>query len=96
MPKNYHSPSSFGTNQEKIDSSLLLSEELSYYRKSIADFRMAMQNPPPTLMVLEKAYPQVKPDKPRLLLNVLATFLVSLFTGVAAILLFTGTKNREL
>lgn len=87
---------SVGTDQGKTDSSLLLSEELSYYRKSIADFRMAMQNPPPTLMVLEKAYPQVKPDKPRLLLNVLAAFLVSLFTGVAAILLFTGTKNKEL
>ena len=86
---------SVGTDQERIDSSLLLSEELSYYRKSIADFRMAMQNPPPTLMVLEKAYPQGKPDKPRLWMNVLATFLVSLFTGVAAILLFTGIKNKE-
>jgi capsular polysaccharide biosynthesis protein len=83
-------------NQEKIDSSLLLSEELAYYRKSIADFRMAMQNPPPAFMVLEKAYPQVKPDKPRFIQDVLVTFLVSLFTGVSAILLFTtGPKNGE-
>jgi uncharacterized protein involved in exopolysaccharide biosynthesis len=56
---------------------------------------MAMQNPPPTLMVLEKAYPSVKPDKPKLLLNLVLTFLVSLFTGIAAVLLFAHDKNRE-
>jgi uncharacterized protein involved in exopolysaccharide biosynthesis len=56
---------------------------------------MAMQNPPPTLMVLEKAYPSVKPDKPKLLLNVVLTFLVSLFTGIAAVLLFASDKSRE-
>ncbi len=80
---------------EKNDSTLLLGDELAAYRKSIADFRMAMQNPPPTLMVLEKAYPSVKPDRPKLLLNVVLTFLVSLFTGTAAILFFANDKNRE-
>jgi capsular polysaccharide biosynthesis protein len=80
---------------EKNDSSLFLPDELAAYRKSITDFRMAMQNPPPTLMVLEKAYPSVKPDKPKLLLNVVLTFLVSLFTGIAAVLLFTSDKSRE-
>lgn len=80
---------------EKNDSSQFLPDELAAYRKSITDFRMAMQNPPPTLMVLEKAYPSVKPDKPKLLLNVVLTFLVSLFTGLAAVLLFTSDKSRE-
>jgi capsular polysaccharide biosynthesis protein len=80
---------------EKNDSSLFLTEELAAYRKSITNFRMAMQNPPPTLMVLEKAYPSVKPDKPKLLLNIVLTFLVSLFTGIAAVLLFTNDKSRE-
>lgn len=77
------------------DSTLLLGDELAVYRKSIAEFRMAMQNPPPTLMVLEKAYPSVKPDKPKLLLNVVLTFLVSLFTGIAIVLFFAPDKNRE-
>jgi hypothetical protein len=80
---------------EKNDSSLFLPDELAAYRKSITDLRMAMQNPPPSLMILEKAYPSVKPDKPKLWLNVLLTFLVSLFTGVAAVLLFTSDKSRE-
>jgi len=35
------------------------------------------------------------PDKPKLLLNVVLTFLVSLFTGIAAVLLFTSDKSRE-
>jgi capsular polysaccharide biosynthesis protein len=80
---------------EKNDSSFFLTDELAAYRKSITDFRMAMQNPPPTLMVLEKAYPSVKPDKPKLFLNVILTFLVSLFTGLSAVLLFTNDKSRE-
>jgi uncharacterized protein involved in exopolysaccharide biosynthesis len=80
---------------EKNDSTLLLGDELAAYRKSIADFRMALQNPPPTLMVLEKAYPSLKPDKPKLLLNMVLTFLVSLFTGIATILFFARDKNRE-
>jgi capsular polysaccharide biosynthesis protein len=83
------------TGLEKNDSTLLLGDELAVYRKSITDFRMALQNPPPTLMILEKAYPSVKPDKPKLLLNVLLTFLVSLFTGIAAVLLFSGDKSKE-
>ena len=77
------------------DSLLVLKEELASYRKSIADFRMVLLNPPPTLMVLERAYPRVKPDKPDLLLNVLLTFLVSVFTGMATILLFQGNKSKE-
>lgn len=82
-------------DMEKNDSTLLLGDELAAYRKSIADFRMALQNPPPTLMVLEKAYPSLKPDKPKLLLNMVLTFLVSLFTGIATILFFARDKNRE-
>jgi uncharacterized protein involved in exopolysaccharide biosynthesis len=46
-------------------------------------------------MILEKAYPSAKPDKPKLLLNVMLTFLVSLFTGIAAVLLFTSDKSKE-
>jgi capsular polysaccharide biosynthesis protein len=79
----------------KNDSTFLLTDELAAYRKSIIDFRMALQNPPPTLMVLEKAYPSVKPDKPKLWLNVVLTFLVSLFTGIAAILFFASDKSKE-
>lgn len=84
--------------QDKISANPapLFAEELSYYRKSIADNRIALQNPPPSLMVLEKAYVSVKPDKPDLLMNVLVTFLVSAFTGLAAILLLpAGNKFKS-
>jgi capsular polysaccharide biosynthesis protein len=70
--------------------------EMEFYRRSITDYRMALLNPPPVLMVLEKAIPAVKPDRPKILVNVLATFLVSLFTGVAAVLLMSGQKKGSL
>ena len=80
-------------NKNTANSALLFAEEFAYYRKSIADNRIALQNPPPSLMILEKAYASVKPDKPDLLLNVLITFLVSAFTGLAAILLLPARNN---
>jgi hypothetical protein len=79
----------------KSETGLLLTEELSYYRKSIADFRMAIQNPPPSLLILEKAYAPVKPDKPDMLLNVLLTFLICSFTGLVFILLQPATQKTE-
>jgi uncharacterized protein involved in exopolysaccharide biosynthesis len=65
------------------------------YRKNITDFSMAMNHPPPAVMVIEKAIPAVKADRPKLWLNLAATFLVSLFAAVTAILLFTKPLAAE-
>ena len=69
--------------------------ELEYYRRSITDYKMALLNPPSVLMVLEKAIPAVKPDRPRILLNVIACLLVGLFTGISAVLILTGMKTEN-
>jgi len=61
--------------------------QLDYYRRAMTDLRMALLNPPPALVVLEKAIPTVKADKPKVLVNVAATFLISLFTGLAIVIL---------
>lgn len=73
----------------------LTGEEAALYRKSITDFSMAMNHPPPALMVIEKALPAVKADRPKLWLNLAATFLVSLFAAVAAVLLLTKPLTAE-
>ena len=67
--------------------------ELVNYRRSIADLTMTLLNPPPALMVLERAIPSLKPDRPRVLFNVLAALLVSLFTGLAAVWLLPALKT---
>jgi capsular polysaccharide biosynthesis protein len=73
-----------------------LSESMDeLYQKNIADFSMAMNHPPPAVMVIEQAIPPVKADRPKLWLNLAATFLVSCFAAVAAILLFTKPLTTE-
>jgi uncharacterized protein involved in exopolysaccharide biosynthesis len=68
---------------------------LKEYLRSISDYRMALLNPPPALMVLEKAIPSIRHDRPKVLLNVAATALVGLFTGVAAVLLLPFFKRQR-
>lgn len=65
------------------------------YLRSISYYRMALLNPPPSLMVLEKAIPSVRHDRPKVLLNVAATALVGLFTGVASVLLLPFFKRQR-
>lgn len=67
---------------------------MSNYLRSISDYRMALLNPPPSLMVLEKAIPSVKHDRPKLLLNALVAGLVGLFTGLATLLLTPFFKRN--
>jgi hypothetical protein len=47
------------------------------------------------LLVIDPAYPSVKPDRPDLLRNTLATLLVSAFTALTALLFFSTDRNRE-
>lgn len=67
--------------------------QLDYYRRAITDIRMALLNPPQALVVLERAVPSVKAESPKIVVNVAATFLVSLFTVFAMVLLLPGFKK---
>jgi hypothetical protein len=67
--------------------------QLDYYRRAITDIRMALLNPPPALVMLERAVPSVKAENPKVVVNVVATFLVSLFTAFAMVLLLPGFKK---
>jgi hypothetical protein len=69
-------------------------EVMRNYLRSISEYRMALLNPPPSLMVLEKAIPSVKHDRPKVVVNVLAAAVVGLFTGLAALLLLPFLKRN--
>jgi hypothetical protein len=79
------------------DSSLVKSgtpsRQLDYYRRAMTDIRMALLNPPSALVILERAVPSVKAESPKVLINVVATMLVSLFTAFAMVLLLPGFKK---
>lgn len=81
-------------NQEETRwKSSALVEDVNRYRKIIAEYRIAMLNPPPSLIVLEKAHPSVRVDKPNILLNTLAAFLVSSFIAVLLSVIIFKKEN---
>ena len=63
--------------------------------EAASGLRIAKQSTPPALLVIDPAYPSVKPDRPDLLRNTLATLLVSAFTALTALLFFSPDRNRE-
>ena len=67
--------------------------QLDYYRRAMTDIRMALLNPPPALVILERAVPSVRAESPKVLINVAATLLVSMFTAFAMVLLLPGFKK---
>jgi capsular polysaccharide biosynthesis protein len=70
-----------------------LAADISQYRKIIGEYRIAMLNPPPSLIVLEKALPTVKPEKPNIVLNTIAAFLVSAFIAIVVSVLIVKKEN---
>lgn len=70
------------------------SRVMSNYLRSISDYRMALLNPPPSLMILEKAIPSVRHDRPKYLLNTVAAALVGSFTALAILLLLPFFKRN--
>ena len=66
--------------------------EAAILRNRMAEYRIAQLNPPPSLFILEKAEPSPIADKPFILLNVLVSFLMALFS---AALWFSLLQARE-
>ncbi len=67
----------------------LLQEEADRYQKLVGEFTVAEMTPPPALMVLEKAHPSLKPDKPDVLLNTAAVFIISALAAVTVVSFFS-------
>jgi capsular polysaccharide biosynthesis protein len=63
------------------------------YQRNITGLSLAARNPPPAVLVVEDAVAAAKPDRPKFWLNVLATFLVSVFVATASLALFTPPRQ---
>ncbi len=57
--------------------------EVAEIEKKIAEYEITRLNPPAAFFVMEKPSISLIPDRPKILLNVLITFLASLFTVLA-------------
>ncbi len=67
--------------------------EAAILRNRMAEYRIAQLNPPPSLFILEKAEPSPIADKPSILLNVLVSFLIALFSAALWFSLLQARKH---
>lgn len=66
----------------------LLLQQINDYQKSANEFSLAIANNPPALIVLERAYPSAKADKPKKLVVIIWAFVISLIFACATALLY--------
>jgi uncharacterized protein involved in exopolysaccharide biosynthesis len=91
MFKLYYERSINNLNQElrtrenlvRLDSSLVMRAENVVIKSKISEYQVTKLNPPAAFFVMEKPAVSIIADRPVIWLNVLATFLVSLFTVLA-------------
>lgn len=66
----------------------MLLQQINDYQKSVNEFSLAIANNPPALIVLERAYPSAKADKPKKLVVILWAFFISLIFASTAALVY--------
>jgi uncharacterized protein involved in exopolysaccharide biosynthesis len=59
-----------------------LSQELAIIRNRMTEYQVTQLNPPPSVFVLEKAEPSPIADKPKVLLNVVVSFILGAFCSL--------------
>jgi uncharacterized protein involved in exopolysaccharide biosynthesis len=59
-----------------------LSHELAIIRNRMTEYQVTQLNPPPSVFVLEKAEPSPIADKPKVLLNVMVSFILGAFCSL--------------
>lgn len=79
-------------NLVKLDSSLMMRAENVVIKSKISEYQVTKLNPPAAFFVMEKPAVSTIADRPVIWLNVLATFLISLFTMLAWI---AASRNGE-
>jgi hypothetical protein len=83
------SPGSNGKQQ-------ILSDELIKYEKLINEYQLVLDNKPAALMIVEKATPALKPDKPKRLKIMVATLFASLIFSILLALLLERKNLKKL
>lgn len=75
------------------DDNDLLRNELVRDKKLLHEFLLASEAKQPSLMILEKAYPSLKADKPKHFIIIVSAFLLSFFFAVLAALVINRIKK---
>lgn len=71
----------------QLPNASMLAERLDQYEKMIGHYQLMADTKPAALLIVEKARPAERPDKPRWLPIILITFFLSILFAILAILL---------
>jgi hypothetical protein len=88
------SAQSLGTNL-KLTRAQILSDQLASYEKLINEYQLVIDNKPAVLMIVEKATPAIRPDKPKRLKIMTATLLASLIFSILIALLLEKKNEKQ-
>lgn len=85
-------------DRNKTDTSGLnvLKNQLQKYRQLTGEYQFMVDNKPPALLVVEKARPSLKPDKPKRLEILVATFVLSFLFALAIAIILERRKIAAL
>jgi hypothetical protein len=92
--------STTGISEPLIERKTVLQGQVRQYEKLISEYQLMVDSKPPVLVVVEKAKPSIRPDRPRRMQIIIATAVLSfLFALLAALVMErknpVGDSNRS-
>jgi uncharacterized protein involved in exopolysaccharide biosynthesis len=71
----------------------ILKSQLEKYQQLIGEYQLMVDNKPPALLLVEKARPSLKPDKPKRIEILIATLVLSFLFALAIALILERRKK---
>jgi septal ring factor EnvC (AmiA/AmiB activator) len=71
----------------------ILKSQLEKYQQLIGEYQLMVDNKPPALLLVEKARPSLKPDKPKRIEILIATLVLSFLFAIAIALILERRKK---
>jgi capsular polysaccharide biosynthesis protein len=88
-------PAAGETNSDKSSRLALLEKQRLQYEELIGEYQLMVETKQPALLIVEKARPGIKPDRPEPLSILVTTALLSLLFALLLVLLLEGLETRK-
>ena len=82
-----------GVSEPLIERKTTLQGQVQQYEKLISEYQLMVDSKPPVLIVVEKAKPSIRPDRPRRLQIMIATAVLSFLFALLAALVMERKKT---
>jgi uncharacterized protein involved in exopolysaccharide biosynthesis len=82
-----------GVSGPMVERKTTLQGQVQQYEKLISEYQLMVDSKPPVLVVVEKAKPSIRPDRPRRLPIMISTAILSFLFALLAALVMERKKN---